>query len=127
MHAPQQFKLFAILHAPQPSDQTAILAIRTNEEPRRLPARTARSEKHQNVWMSEALPYVDFAREDFAGSRGGEDFDSDGAFSPGTLIHCGEVPNADLADFLFQVNFESANSSLTLKITKRTDKRAPIS
>jgi hypothetical protein len=65
--------------------------------------------------MTEALPYLDFAREDFAGSRGGEDFDSDVAFAPGTLIHRGEVANADLADFLVQVNFESVNSSLIFK------------
>ena len=34
MHTPQQIKLFPILQALQISDQTAILAIRTNEEPR---------------------------------------------------------------------------------------------
>jgi len=49
------------------------------------------------------------------GSRGGQDFDSDVAFAPGTLIHCGEVANADLADFLVQVNFESVNTSLIFK------------
>ena len=36
MHTPQQIKLVTILQALQPRDQTAILAIRTNEEPTRL-------------------------------------------------------------------------------------------
>jgi hypothetical protein len=98
MHTPQQIKLFTILQALQISDQTAILAIWTNKEPGRLPACTTRAKKFKNVHMRETLPDLDFAREYFAGGRGGEDFNSDSAFAPGAFIHCGEVANADPAN-----------------------------
>ena len=49
--------------------------------------------------MGKTLPDLDFAREYFAGGRGSEDFDSDGAFAPCAFVHCGEVANADPADF----------------------------
>jgi hypothetical protein len=63
MHTPQQINLIPNLHTLQPSDQTPIPAIRTDEEPRRLPARAARSKQLQDVRMVEPLPDLDFMRE----------------------------------------------------------------
>ena len=64
MHTPQQIK-HIIPQALQISDQTAILAIWTNEEPRRLSTGAARSRTFflsffllSNLLCSRAMPYV---------------------------------------------------------------------
>ena len=108
MHAPQHIHLVPTPHTPQPRDQTPVLAIRTNEEPRRLPDRAARSEELQDIGVVQVFPDGNFVREQLARGRGREDLNSYRAFAPSALVHGGKIAYPDFADFLVEVDFVSA-------------------